>query len=71
MNLNQITVPALNVAEAIIFYKTLGLKLIFESLPVYTRFVCHGGNSTFSIHQTKQLAQGEGIYVFFVCKKLD
>ena len=33
MNLNQITVPALDVAEAIIFYKTLGLKLIVESLP--------------------------------------
>jgi catechol 2,3-dioxygenase-like lactoylglutathione lyase family enzyme len=71
MNLNQITVPALGVAEAIIFYKTLGLKLIVESLPHYARFVCPDGHSTFSIHQTEQLAEGEGIYVYFECKNLD
>ena len=71
MNLNQITVPALEVAEAIIFYKTLGLKLIVESLPHYARFVCPDGHSTFSIHQTEQLAEGEGIYVYFECKNLD
>ena len=71
MNLNQITVPALDVAEAIIFYKTLGLKLIVESLPHYARFVCPDGHSTFSIHQTEQLAEGEGIYVYFECKNLD
>ncbi|MGB2232784.1 MAG: VOC family protein [Flavobacteriaceae bacterium] len=71
MNLNQITVPALDVAASIKFYKTLGLKLIVESLPHYARFVCPDGNSTFSIHQTKQLAEGEGIYVYFECKNLD
>ncbi len=71
MNLNQITVPALDVAASIKFYKTLGLKLIVESLPHYARFVCPDGNSTFSIHQTKQLAKGEGIYVYFECKNLD
>ena len=71
MNLNQITVPSLDVAASIKFYKTLGLKLIVESLPHYARFVCPDGNSTFSIHQTKQLAKGEGIYVYFECKNLD
>ena len=71
MNLNQITVPALDVAASIKFYKTLGLKLIVESLPHNARLVCPEGNSTFSIHQTKQLAKGEGIYVYFECKNLD
>ena len=71
MNLNQITVPALDVAASSKFYKTLGLKLIVESLPHYARFVCPDGNSTFSIHQTKQWAKGEGIYVYFECKNLD
>ena len=70
MNLNQITVPALDVAEAIIFYKTLGLKLIVESLPHYARFVCPDGHSTFSIHHTKQLPI-DGIYVYFECANLD
>lgn len=71
MNLNQITVPAKDVATSIKFYKTLGLKLIVESLPHYARFVCPNGHSTFSIHQTEQLAQGEGIYEYFECKNLD
>ena len=71
MNLNQITVPALDVAEAITFYKTLGLKLIVESPPHDARVVCPDGHSTFSIHQTEQLAGGEGIYVYFECKNLD
>lgn len=71
MNLNQITVPALDVAEAITFYKTLGLKLIVESLPHYARFVCPDGHSTFSIHHTKQLPKGDGIYVYFECANLD
>lgn len=29
------------------------------------------GNTTFSIHQTEILPQGEGIYVYFECENLD
>ena len=50
MNLNQITVPSLNVEKSIAFYEKLGLKLIVKSLPNYARFECPDGNSTFSIH---------------------
>lgn len=71
MNLNQITVPAKDVATSIKFYKTLGLKLIVESLPHYARFVCPDGDSSFSIHHTEQLPKGEGIYVYFECTNLD
>ncbi|MCT4665248.1 MAG: VOC family protein [Flavobacteriales bacterium] len=71
MNLNQITVPSLDLTKSIPFYEKLGLKLIVEALPHYARFECPNGNSTFSIHQTKKLPQGDGIYVYFECENLD
>lgn len=71
MNLNQITVPSLDVDKSIQFYEKLGLKLIVKSLPKYARFECPTGGSTFSLHQTKQLPEGEGIYVYFECEDLD
>ena len=45
MNLNQITVPSLDLTKSIPFYKKLGLKLIVESLPHYARFECPNGES--------------------------
>ncbi|RIV38188.1 VOC family protein [Flagellimonas lutimaris] len=71
MNLNQITVPSLDLTKSIPFYETLGLKLIVKSLPHYARFECPDGDSTFSLHQTEELPKGEGIYVYFECKNLD
>lgn len=71
MNLNQVTVPSLNVENAIFFYEKLGLKLIVKSLPNYARFECPDGNSTFSIHLTETLPQGDGVYVYFECEDLD
>lgn len=71
MNLNQITVPSLDVEKAISFYETLGLRLIVKSLPHYARFECPDGNSTFSLHQTDQLPEGDGVYVYFECEDLD
>jgi catechol 2,3-dioxygenase-like lactoylglutathione lyase family enzyme len=71
MNLNQITVPSLDLTKSIPFYEKLGLKLIVESLPHYARFECPDGNSTFSIHQTEYLPKGDGIYVYFECDNLD
>jgi len=71
MNLNQITVPSLDLTKSILFYKKLGLKLIVKALPHYARFKCPKGNSTFSIHQTEKLPKGEGVYVYFECEDLD
>ena len=48
MNLNQITVPSLDLTKSIPFYKKLGLNLIVKALPNYARFECPDGNSTFS-----------------------
>lgn len=71
MNLNQITVPSLDLIRAIPFYQTLGLKLIVEALPKYARFKCTDGNSTFSIQQVEQLPSGDGIHIYFECENLD
>ena len=71
MNLNQITVPSLNLSKSILFYQTIGLKLIVESLPHYARFQCTEGGSTFSVQQVQQLPTGDGIHIYFECENLD
>ena len=71
MNLNQITVPSIDVDAAIQFYIKLGLKLIVHSPPKYARFECPDGSSTFSIHKVDALPSGEGVYVYFECDNLD
>jgi len=71
MNLNQVTVPSLNVAQSILFYEQLGLRLIVKALPHYARFECKEGTATFSIHQVEKLPEGDGIYVYFEIEMLD
>jgi len=71
MNLNQITVPSLDLSKSIPFYEKLGLKLIVRSLPNYARFQCPEGNATFSIHKTDKLPTGNGISVYFECEDLN
>lgn len=71
MNLNQITIPSLDLAKSIPFYKKLGLQLIVHSTSHYARFLCPDGNSTFSIQQTDKLPSGDGIHIYFECEKLD
>lgn len=71
MNLNQITVPSLDLTKSIPFYQTLGLRLIVKALPHYARFECPDGNSTFSIHLVEDLPKGDGVHVYFECDNLD
>lgn len=71
MNLNQITVPSLDLTQSIPFYEKLGLQLIVKALPHYARFVCPSGNASFSLHQVEQLPNGEGVYVYFEIDNLD
>lgn len=71
MNLNQVTIPSLDLTKAIPFYETLGLKLIVKALPHYARFECPDGTATFSIHQTETLATGDGVHIYFECEHLD
>lgn len=71
MNLNQITIPSLDLEKSIPFYETLGLKLIVKSLPHYARFECPDGTSTFSIQRVEKLSTGNGIHIYFECDNLD
>lgn len=71
MNLNQVTVPSLNVEKSISFYEKIGLQLIVKALPHYARFACPSGDATFSIHLTASLPEGDGVYVYFECEDLD
>ena len=71
MNLNQITIPSLNVEKSADFYLALGLKIIVESFPRYVRFECPTGTSTFSIHLVDSLPEGNGITIYFEEDDLD
>ncbi len=71
MNLNQVTIPAVDVEKSTKFYKLLGLRLIVDALPRYVRFECPVGDSTFSIHKVGTLPKGNGITIYFEDKNLD
>ncbi|MDB4089414.1 VOC family protein [Flavobacteriales bacterium] len=71
MNLNQITVPALDVPKSIAFYKKLGLTLIVHSNDNYARFICPDGNSTFSIQKSDNQNLASEIKVYFEIESLD
>jgi catechol 2,3-dioxygenase-like lactoylglutathione lyase family enzyme len=71
MNLNQVTVPATDVAASVEFYRKLGLRLIVDSVPRYARFECPDGSATFSVEQSDQQPQEPGIVVYFECQDLD
>jgi catechol 2,3-dioxygenase-like lactoylglutathione lyase family enzyme len=70
MNLNQITIPSLDLTKSIPFYQKLGLQLIIQSTNNYARFECKNG-ATFSIHQVTELPKGDGIWIYFENDNLD
>ncbi len=70
MNLNQVTVAALDVAASVAFYKRLGLELIVSS-PHYARFKCPEGEATFSVHLVQELHSTSSTVVYFESSSLD
>ena len=71
MDLNQVTVPAVDVAASTEFYQRLGLRLIVDSRPRYVRFECPVGGATLSIHRVDALPTGRGTIVYFEIEELD
>ena len=65
MNLNQVTIPSLNVEKSVDFYKTLGLQLIVDAMPRYVRFLCPDGDTTFSIHKVESLSKNHQTIIYF------
>jgi catechol 2,3-dioxygenase-like lactoylglutathione lyase family enzyme len=70
MNLNQVTVPALDVATSVTFYQRLGLELIVSSTH-YARFKCPEGEASFSVHLIDKIQAASSTVVFFETSSLD
>lgn len=71
MNLNQITLPSIDLKKSVEFYSILGMHLIVDALPRYARFKCQDGEATFSIHLVGELPKGNGVTIFFEDNQLD
>ena len=71
MRLNQVTVPARDLAVSIAFYQTLGLKLIVRS-DRYARFEVGDGSETFSLQLANDTSgAANGPHVYFEVDDLD
>ena len=70
MELNQVTLPALDVAASVAFYRKLGFELIVDA-PHYARFKATVGDATFSVHAVDALHATPQTVVYFECAALD
>jgi predicted enzyme related to lactoylglutathione lyase len=71
VNLNQVTLPAADVASVASFYSQLGFRLIVDALPSYVRFECPEGESTLSVERATGVSVGPTPVVYFECADLD
>ena len=70
MELNQVTLPATNVAASVAFYRKMGFEIIVDS-PHYARFKSVVGDTTFSIHAVDGTGAPSKTIVYFECSALD
>ena len=75
MRLNQVTVPLVDYAASVAFYKLLGLRLIVDAPPRYARFEFPAGDggepSTLSIEQVDGWKGGDWPEIWFESDRLD
>lgn len=69
MNLNQVTMPAVDMARSTRFYRAMGFLQIVDT-PHYARFECPHGDSTFSLSLQSEAASGS-VTVYFEHEQLD
>ena len=69
MNLNQVTLPARDLAASNAFYLKLGFTQIVDS-PHYSRFMCADGGSTFSLELTPDASPSNSV-IYFEEEQLD
>ena len=69
MNLNQVTLPVVNMEEAANFYRRMGFTQIVDT-EHYARFECPEGDSTFSLSLQSQ-APANGAVIYFEHQDLD
>lgn len=70
MNLNQVTLPATDLAESAAFYRGMGFLQIVDT-GHYARFECPQGEATFSLHRVDDPPRGSGVIVYFESDRLD
>jgi predicted enzyme related to lactoylglutathione lyase len=70
VELNQVTLPASDVAASVAFYRKMGFTLIVDA-PHYARFKATVGEATFSIHREDALTEASKTVVYFECAALD
>lgn len=71
MDLNQVTVPCLDLERSLEFYRRLGLGLIVYAPPRYARFACPTGNATFSLHLADRVETSSAPIVYFEIDDVD
>lgn len=69
MNLNQVTIPVLDMAPACRFYQRLGFVQIVDT-PHYARFECPQGEATFSLSLADEVPRN-GAILYFEHEQLD
>ena len=70
MDLNQVTLEAVDFDASVEFYKRLGLQLIVLSEGRYARFELPSGSSTLSLHKSEQ-AVAPGMMLYFEVEDVD
>lgn len=70
MKLNQVTLPATDVAASVAFYKAMGFELIVDA-PHYARFKATAGDASFSVHAVALSAEPSKTILYFECAALD
>ena len=70
MDLNQVTLPAFDMAASVAFYRALGLRQIVASAH-YARFECVQGDATFSLHLAPATQPAGAAVVYFETADLD
>ena len=70
MDLNQVTLPAVDVAASVAFYRKMGFELIVDA-PHYARFKSISGDATFSVHAVDAMAEPSKTIIYFECSSVD
>jgi catechol 2,3-dioxygenase-like lactoylglutathione lyase family enzyme len=70
MELNQVTLPALDVAASVAFYRAMGFEIIVDATH-YARFKSTVGTATFSVHAVENLNGPPPTIVYFESDDVD
>ncbi|NMP30068.1 VOC family protein [Thalassotalea sp. M1531] len=69
MNLNQVTIPAIDMASSTRFYRGMGFLQIVDT-EHYARFECPEGDATFSLSLAEHKQENPTV-IYFECVNLD